>query len=132
MNLDFSDDQKALQDQVRRFLAEHCPTTAVRKILEGSEPFDRELYRGLAEMGVLGAAIPEEYGGSGLGHLELCLFAEELGRVLAPVPVASSIYLAAEFLTHAGDEAQKRAWLPKLASGDVIGTFAFGEREQPS
>ena len=128
MNLDFSDDQKTLQDQVRRYLAEHCPPSAVRAVLEGPEPFDRALYKGLAEMGVLGAAIPEEYGGAGLGHLELCLFAEELGRVLAPVPVASSIYLAAEFLTHAGDEAQKRAWLPKLASGEAVGTFAFGER----
>ena len=127
MNLDFSDDQKQLQDQVRRFLTERCPPSAVRAILEGPEPFDRTLYRGLGEMGVLGAAIPEEYGGVGLSHLELCLVAEELGRALAPVPVASSIYLAAEFLLHAGSEAQKQAWLPKLASGEAVGTFAFVE-----
>ncbi|MDZ4370016.1 MAG: acyl-CoA dehydrogenase family protein [Phenylobacterium sp.] len=127
MNLDFSDDQKALQDQVRRFLTEKCPPSAVRAVLEGSEPFDRALYKGLAEMGVLGAAIPEEYGGVGLSHLELCLVAEELGRVIAPVPVASSIYLAAEFLLQAGSEAQKQAWLPKLASGEAVGTFAFAE-----
>jgi alkylation response protein AidB-like acyl-CoA dehydrogenase len=127
MNLDFSDDQKALQAQVRRFLAERCPPAAVRAILEGPEPYDRALYRGLAEMGVLGAAIPEGYGGAGLGHLELCLIAEELGRALAPVPVASSIYLAAEFLMLAGSETQKQAWLPKLASGEAVGTFAFGE-----
>jgi acyl-CoA dehydrogenase len=127
MNLDFSDDQKQLQDQVRRFLAEKCPPSAVRAVLEGPEPFDRALYRGLGEMGVLGAAIPEEYGGVGLSHLELCLLAEELGRALAPVPVSSSIYLAAEFLLHAGSEAQKQAWLPKLASGEAVGTFAFVE-----
>ena len=127
MNLDFSDDQKQLQDQVRRFLTERCPPSAVRAILEGPEPFDRTLYRGLGEMGVLGAAIPEEYGGVGLSHLELCLVAEELGRALAPVPVASSIYLAAEFLLHAGSEAQKQAWLPKLASGEAVGTFALVE-----
>lgn len=127
MNLDFSDDQKQLQDQVRRFLTEQCPTTAVRKILEGPEPFDRELYRGLGELGVLGAAIPEAYGGVGLSHLELCLVAEELGRALAPVPVASSIYLAAEFLLQAGSEAQKQAWLSKLASGAAVGCFAFVE-----
>jgi acyl-CoA dehydrogenase len=127
MNLDFSDDQKALQEQVRRYLAEACPPSAVRAILEGSEPYDRALYKGLADMGVLGAAIPEGYGGAGLGQLELCLFAEELGRALAPVPVASSIYLVAEFLMLAGDEAQKRAWLPKLASGAAVGCFALGE-----
>jgi acyl-CoA dehydrogenase len=79
-------------------------------------------------MGVLGAAIPEAYGGVGLSHLELCLVAEELGRSLAPVPVSSSIYLAAEFLMLAGSESQKQAWLPKLARGEVVGTFAFAER----
>ncbi len=127
MNFDFSDDQKQLRDQVRRFLTDQCPSSAVRAILEGPEPFDRGLWKGLAEMGFLGAAIPEEYGGVGLGHLELCVVAEELGRVNAPVPVASSIYLAAEFLMAAGTEAQKQAWLPKLASGESIGTFAYGE-----
>src|SRR6185437_6067674 len=65
--------------------------------------------------------------GVGLSSLELCLMAEELGRVVAPVPVASSIYLCAEFLLLAGSEAQKQAWLPKLASGDAVGTFAMAE-----
>jgi alkylation response protein AidB-like acyl-CoA dehydrogenase len=127
MNLDFSDDQKTLQDQIRRFLTEHSPIAAARAILDGPEPFDRALYKGLAEIGVLGLAIPEEYGGVGMSHLELCLAAEELGRALAPVPVSSSIYLAAEFLLQAGSEAQKQAWLPKLASGEAVGTFAFIE-----
>ncbi len=127
MNLDFSDDQKALQDQVRRFLSDKCPPAAVRAILEGPEPYDRKLYAGLAELGVLGVTIPEAYGGMGLSHLELCLIAEELGRVIAPVPVASSIYLAAEFLLQAGSEAQKSRWLPKLASGEAVGTFALVE-----
>jgi alkylation response protein AidB-like acyl-CoA dehydrogenase len=127
MNLDFSDDQKALQEQVRRFLAEKCPTTVPRAILEGPESYDKALYAGLAELGVLGVAIPEEYGGMGLGQLELCLIAEELGRAIAPVPVSSSIYLCAEFLLLAGSEAQKQAWLPKLASGEAVGAFAYVE-----
>src|SRR6185437_7383348 len=124
MNLDFSDEQKQLQDQVRRYLAEHCTREAVRAILEGPEPYDRARYKGLAE---LGAALPEAYGGVGLSSLELCLMAEELGRVVAPVPVASSVYLCAEFLLLAGTEAQKQAWLPKLASGEAVGTFAMAE-----
>ena len=127
MNLDFSEEQKALKDHVRRFLADRCPPGAVRAVLEGPQPFDRALYAGLAELGVLGTAIPQEYGGTGLGPLDLCVVAEELGRALAPVPVSSSIYLAAEFLLQAGSEAQKKAWLPKLASGEAIGTFAFVE-----
>lgn len=127
MNLDFSDDQKLLRDHVRRYLSEKCPPSAVRAILEGPESYDKEVYRGLAELGVLGAAIPQEYGGSGLTHLELCVVAEELGRVMAPVPVSSSIYLAAEFLLAAGSKAQKEAWLPRLANGEAIGTFAMSE-----
>ncbi|WP_304187458.1 acyl-CoA dehydrogenase family protein [Phenylobacterium aquaticum] len=127
MNFDFSDEQKQLRDQVRRFLTDRCPTSAVRAILEGPEPYDRKLYQGLGEMGFLGAAIPEEYGGVGLGHLELCVIAEELGRVNAPVPVLSSIYQAAEALMIAGTDAQKAAWLPKLATGEAVGTLALGE-----
>jgi hypothetical protein len=128
MNFDFSDEQKQLRTEARRFLEDRCPPAAVRAVLEGPEPYDRSLYAGLAEMGFLGAAIPEEYGGVGLGYLELCVIAEELGRALAPVPVSSSIYLAAEFLLAAGSDAQKQAWLPKLASGAAVGTFALAER----
>ncbi len=127
MNFDFSDDQKQLQDQARRFLADRCPTTAVRAVLEGSQSYDAALWKGLGEMGFLGAAIPEEYGGVGLGYLELCVIAEELGRAVAPVPVVSSIYLAAEAVLLAGTEDQKSAWLPKLASGEAIGCFALAE-----
>ena len=127
MDFEFSAEQLQLKEQARRYLADKCPTTAVRAILEGSEPFDRDLWNGLAEMGFLGAAIPEEYGGLGLGYLELCVIAEELGRALAPVPVSSSIFLAAEILKSAGTEEQKQKWLPKLASGEVIGTLAAVE-----
>ena len=127
MNLDFSEDQYLLRNTVRRFLADRCPPAAVRAVLEGVEPFDRGLYKGLAELGVLGAAIPETYGGMGLGPLELCILAEELGRSLAPTPVSSSIYLVSQFLLAAGSEAQKARLLPGLACGDLIGTFAFPE-----
>ena len=78
-------------------------------------------------MGWTGAAIPEALGGAGLGHLGLCVLAEELGSALAPTPFSSSIYLAAEAIMLAGSEAQKQAWLPKLASGTIIGTLAMAE-----
>lgn len=127
MNFDFSDDQKQLRDQARRFLAEKCTSKAVRQVLEGKDSYDRALWKGLAELGFLGVAVPEEFGGSGAGHLELCVIAEELGRVAAPVPVASSIYLAAEAIMLAGTDAQKRKYLPGLASGETIGTLALFE-----
>jgi alkylation response protein AidB-like acyl-CoA dehydrogenase len=127
MNFDFSDDQKQLRDSARKFLAERCPPKAVRAVIDGKAHYDRELWKGLAEMGFLGVAIPEEYGGTGAGHLELCVIAEEIGRALAPVPFSSTVYLAAEALLIAGSEAQKKKWLPLIASGEAIGTLALFE-----
>lgn len=127
MNFEFSDDQKQLRDQARRYLAEHSPPKAVRAVLEGRAPYDKALWKGLAEMGFLGVAIPEEFGGAGAGHLELCVIAEEMGRALAPVPFSSTIYLAAEAIMLAGSAEQKAKWLPKIASGEAIGTLALFE-----
>jgi alkylation response protein AidB-like acyl-CoA dehydrogenase len=127
MNFDFSDDQKQLRDQARKYLAEKCSPKAVRAVLDGKAPYDKELWKGLAEMGFLGVAIPEEFGGAGAGHLELCVIAEEMGRALAPVPFSSTVYLAAEALLLAGSDVQKKKWLPKIASGEAIGTLALFE-----
>jgi alkylation response protein AidB-like acyl-CoA dehydrogenase len=127
MNFEFSDEQKQLRDEARKFLTEKCPPKAVRAVLDGKAPYDRELWKGLADMGFLGVAIPESYGGTGAGHLELCVIAEEMGRALAPVPFSSTVYLAAEMLLLAGSEAQKQKWLPAIAKGEAIGTFALFE-----
>jgi acyl-CoA dehydrogenase len=127
MNFDFSDDQKLLRDQARKFLSEKCTTKIVRRVFEGEAGYDRELWKAIAEMGWLGTAIPEAHGGLGLGHLELCVIAEELGRALAPVPFSSTVYLFAEALLAAGSEEQKRKYLPKVASGELVGTFARAE-----
>jgi alkylation response protein AidB-like acyl-CoA dehydrogenase len=127
MNFDFSDEQKQMRDEARKFLSEQCPPKAVREVLDGKAPYDKSLWKGLAEMGFLGIAIPEQFGGAGAGHLELCVIAEELGRARAPVPFSSTVYLAAEALLIAGSDAQKQKWLPKIASGDAIGTLALFE-----
>ena len=128
MNFDFSDDQKSLKDQARKFLGDKASIKAVRAVLDDAgTPFDRALWTAIAEMGWLGAAIPEEHGGLGLGRLELCVLAEELGRSLAPTPFASSVYLFAEGLMLAGSDAQKAALLPKIADGSAIGCLAVSE-----
>ena len=127
MNFDFSDDQKQMRDAARKFLSEKCPPKAVRAVLDGKVAYDKELWKGLAEMGFLGVAIPEAFGGAGAGHLELCVIAEEMGRAIAPVPFSSTVYLAAEALLIAGSDAQKQKWLPKIAAGEAIGTVAFVE-----
>ncbi|MEM1105831.1 MAG: acyl-CoA dehydrogenase family protein [Pseudomonadota bacterium] len=128
MNFDFSEDQKFLRDEARKFLTAECPSTAVRAVLDAPEvSHDAGLWRKIGEMGWLGAAIPEDHGGLGLGMLELCVLAEELGRVLAPVPFASTAYLLAEAVKSAGTDAQKSALLPKIAAGEVIGALAISE-----
>jgi acyl-CoA dehydrogenase len=127
VNFDFSPDQKALRDQARKFLAEHASSVRVRRILDTDEPYDRELWRGVAEMGWTGTAVPEAYGGAGFGYLELCVIAEELGRSVAPIPFSSTVYLVAEALLLAGSEVQKRKWLPRIAGGEVVGCLALAE-----
>src|SRR3981189_2540854 len=107
MNFDFSDDQKQLRDEARKFHAEKCAPKAVREVLDGKASYDKELWKGLAEMGFLGVAIPEAFGGAGAGHLELCVIAEEMGRANAPVPFSSTVYPAREALLLAGPRRQK-------------------------
>lgn len=127
LNFEFSKEQDLLREQASAFLTQQCPTTVVRKILEGNEPFDKELWRKISDLGWFATVIPEEYGGLGLSYYELAVISEELGRALAPVPFSSSVYLATEILLGNGSPAQRREWLPKLASGEVIGTLALAE-----
>jgi alkylation response protein AidB-like acyl-CoA dehydrogenase len=127
MNFDFSDDLKQLRDQARRFMTERCGPAVVRRSLDGQEAYAADLWREVAEMGWIGAAIPEEFGGAGLGYEGLCVLAEEIGRAVAPLPFASSAYLAAEAILTAGSDAQRREYLPKLADGTLIGCFALSE-----
>jgi len=127
MNFDFSDEQKMLREQAHSFLRDKSPTSVVRKILEGDDSYDRELWQAIVNMGWTATRIPQEYGGLGLGSLELCVIAEELGRALTPTPFSSSVYLATDAILMAGNEAQKQQWLPPLAAGEKIGTFALSE-----
>src|SRR3569833_2749344 len=73
MNFDYSDEQRALKDEARRFLRDRCTSAVTRRVLnDDTIPFERELWSVIAELGWLGIAIPEAYGGSGLGPIELC------------------------------------------------------------
>ena len=130
MNFDFSEEQKLLRDQARKFLGAAGTPARVRRVLESDAPYDVDLWRGMVELAWPGTAIPEEFGGAGFGALELCVIAEELGRSLAPTPFSSSVYLATEAILAAGSEAQKRRWLPKLAAGQAIGCLASAEGPQ--
>jgi alkylation response protein AidB-like acyl-CoA dehydrogenase len=130
MKFDFNEDQRFIRNDARRFLADRCPMEDVRRHL-GSDPHViSPLWREICELGWPGAAIPEAYGGLGMGHLELCVLAEELGRVVAPLPFSSSIYLAAEAIGQYGSEEQKQQYLPGLASGEIVGTLAWSDTSE--
>ncbi len=127
MNLEFSDDQKFVQQTARDYLETNAGLETCRAVLESDQTHDPELWKGVAEMGWLGTAIPEAYGGAGLGYLELALISQELGRALAPIPFSSSVALASEAILAAGSEEQKKQYLPRLAAGELIGTLAVTE-----
>ena len=129
MNFEFSEDQHLLREQARSFLSGNCSMKEVRKILEGNAPYDKNLWEKIVDLGWTATTIPEEYEGLGLSYLELCVIAEELGRSLAPIPFSSSVYLATESIVLNGTAEQKSLYLPKLASGELIGCFAANEKD---
>ncbi|MDG2459470.1 MAG: acyl-CoA/acyl-ACP dehydrogenase [Luminiphilus sp.] len=128
MDFDFTEDQKHLQQEARRFLSANCGTARVRQVLdEPDTPFDAELWTAMADLGWQGAILPEAYGGSGMGATDLCAIAEELGRAVNPTPFASSVYAFAEAVNLLGSEQQKSRILPHIASGHQIGCIATAE-----
>ena len=116
-----------LKDIARKFLEKEESVKRARNVLEGEASYDEDLWSKIIEMGFTATSIPEEYGGLGLGYLELCVIAEELGRSLAPTPFSSSVYLASEAVINFGDDSTKQVYLPALAAGEKIGAFAHTE-----
>jgi len=117
-----------LQDTVRAFAADACPAPRLREHFEAGAGGDAALWRGLAELGVAGLAIPEAWGGAGLEVLELALAAEALGHAAFPGPFLGHA-LAGLALAQGGSRAQQERWLPKLATGECVATVAFGEAQ---
>jgi alkylation response protein AidB-like acyl-CoA dehydrogenase len=128
MNFAFTDEQEELRSTVRAFLESKSSEEAVREQMETDNGFDTAVWTQMAEqMGLQGLHIPEEYGGSGFGYVELGIVLEEMGRSLLCAPFFSSVVLAANTLIHSGDEAAKKAYLPGIASGETIATLAYTE-----
>jgi len=128
VDFDLSEEQQLLQQTLRQFAANECPPTRVRQIFDAEEELDRELWNGLVELGVGGLHLPEEHGGAGLSLLDLALAAEVLGWGAVPGPFLGHA-LAGLAITLGGSPEQKQRWLPKLATGDALGTVAFRDSE---
>jgi len=127
MDLEFTQEQQMLRDTVRGVCERHSPVEVVRKMEDDPIGFPAGLWKQMAELGLIGLTIPEEYGGSGLSMVEGAILYEELGRALAPSPHLVSAVVGAGALLRAGSEEQKKAWLPKIASGDAIFSVAWIE-----
>ena len=129
--LHFSDEQALLQDSAVAFCRAQSPMSAVRKLIgsagDESTGFDRSVWQAIAELGWLGIAVPERFGGSGLTLGHTAVIAEAMGRHLLATPFASTL-LCTEGLLAGGSAAQQLLWLPKLAQGS-IGTVALFEDE---
>jgi alkylation response protein AidB-like acyl-CoA dehydrogenase len=121
MDFGFTDDQRDIQRTARDLLGERAKPERVREHAEAGR-MDAELWRELCELGWPGIAVAEEYGGQGLGPIELSILCEELGRALAPVPFLGSV-MAATMIEHGGSPEQRERWLPGLASGETIGAL---------
>ncbi len=121
MDFGLSTDQREIQRTARELLAERARPERVREHAEAGR-LDEVLWRELCELGWPGIAIAEEYGGQGLGLVELSILCEELGRTLAPVPLLPCV-LAGGLIEHAGSPEQRARWLPGLAGGETIGAL---------
>jgi alkylation response protein AidB-like acyl-CoA dehydrogenase len=126
VNFELSEEQELLQKTIRGFLESECPVTRLREIYDEDEAFDPLLWKEMVDLGLGGIAIPETYGGAGLETLDLAVVAEVLGYGAAPGPFLGHA-LAAAAIALAGDDAQRERWLPRLASGEALGTVALAE-----
>jgi alkylation response protein AidB-like acyl-CoA dehydrogenase len=129
MDFSFSEEQQALRELARKILEEQATPDRLREIEQGEEGIDRDLWRELAKANLLGASLPEAFGGSGFGFFELCLLLEEVGRTVAPLPAWATLAAAALPIARFGSEAQQHAYLPAVVSGDVFLSAALAELE---
>jgi alkylation response protein AidB-like acyl-CoA dehydrogenase len=128
MSMTFTAEQDELRKGVRRFLEQKSPPADVRRLMETDEGYDPAVWQQMAEqLGLQGMAVPEEYGGSGFGFIEMAVVLEEMGRALLCAPYFSSIVLAAAALIESGDDAAQKDLLPGIADGSTIATLAWVE-----
>jgi alkylation response protein AidB-like acyl-CoA dehydrogenase len=129
MDFGLSEEQRMLQETVRAFVSNECPTTRLRELFDEGTGHDAALWSGLSEMGIAGLVIPEEHGGAGLELLDLALVAEVFGEAALPGPFLGH-WLATLGVKHAASDAECAQILPQLASGGKMASVAFQEAEQ--
>jgi alkylation response protein AidB-like acyl-CoA dehydrogenase len=130
MNFGLSESQQILRSNARKFFANECPPAEVRRIMETETAFDAGLYAKIAEQGFTGLLFPEQYGGLGLGRIEMAVLLEEMGKALVPGPYFSTVFLSGTVIDAAGSHEQKEKYLQPLAEGSARAALAM--LEEPS
>src|SRR2546426_9548281 len=121
MDFGFSQEQEMLRATARKFLENECTSTFVRARMEEPAGVTNEFWMKLAEQGWLGLVYPEEYGGSGLGFVDLTGLMEEMGRAVMPGPFFSTGLLGGRTILEAGSPAQQKGRRPPNAGGGAQG-----------
>ena len=129
MDTTFTEEQEILRKAAADFLAKEVPESKVRETEDSESGFDPELWKGMADLGWMGLAIPEEYGGMGMTFQDLSIILEEMGKNVTPGPFFCAMLGGAYPILDAGTEEQKREFLPKIADGGLIFTLALLEAE---
>ena len=127
MDLGLSEEQEMLRRTARELLEKECPKALVRDMEEDEKGYSPELWQKFAEQGFLGLPFPEQYGGTGFGFLDLMVLVEEFGRALVPGPYFYTVVLSGMAINEFGTDEQKKEYLPKIADGQAIMTFAHTE-----
>ena len=126
MNFGLSDTQQAIKDSAREFFSKEARIADVRRLIDTDTAFDAALWRKMADQGWTGIIFPEEYGGFGMGMVEMAAALEEMGRALLPGPYLSTISAGA-LIEYAGNDAQKREYLGAICRGDARAAVALLE-----
>jgi len=125
VDFDFSEDQYALRDAARDFFSGESPPSFVRSMWDSDTGRSPALWRKMAETGFVGLTVPEEYGGLGLGDVDLVLLLEEAGYAALPAPLLETTAIGVPLLVEAGSEALQKEWLPRVAAGEAVLTVAL-------
>ena len=129
MDFSMSEEQEMLRKTARDFLETECPESVVREAEKGDEGYSPELWRKTADLGWMGLAYPEKYGGTGGSFLDLAVLYAEFGRAMFPSPHLSTVVLCGLTILAAGSEDQRADLLPKIVNGDLILALALAEPE---